>query len=417
MGTLISHPTGNANLRAVLRGLENVDSLREFHTTIGLPPGLSGNLYLPKTIKRRLSQRSFPEAPRKRTYLHPWREVTRLTARGLHMSSIIAHETGWASVDAVYRSLDKDVARRLRSPDCSVSTIYAYEDGAFDTFHAGKQTGRVCIYDLPTAHWRTIRQLLEEEADRLPEWTATMQGLHDSARKLERKDAEIELADHIVVASQFTRTSVLSAFDGAKVHVTPYGCPPLSPSLPTRRDPASPIELLFVGRLTQPKGIADLISALDLLEIDWRLTLAGLIPTSAPNSLYDFLADPRVEWLGSVPHATLLEQMALAHVLIFPSILEGFGMVITEALSVGLPVITTANTAGPDILSDGQDGFIIPIRSPESIADRITCLADNESLRLSMAWAARHKASSLNWGNYESQIAGLVSQWSKGRQL
>jgi starch synthase len=414
MGALVSHPTGNANMRAVLRGLQRVGALEEFCTTVGLPPCIDRASLLSEKIRRRLSQRSFPEAPWKATRLRPWREVTRLAARGARLTALTQHETGWASVDAVYRDLDKAVAKRLRSSDCSASIVYAYEDGAFETFHAGKDTGKTCVYDLPTAHWRTIRQLLEEEANRLPEWAGTMQGLRDSAEKLDLKDAEIELADHIVVASQFTRNSLLSAFEDVAVHVTPYGCPPLSSSLPTRRSLDAPIELLFVGRLSQPKGIADLIVALDLLEIDWRLTLSGQLPAAAPKTLHTFLADPRVNWLGSVPHATILERMALAHVFVFPSILEGFGMVITEALSAGLPVVTTPNTAGPEILTEGKDGFIVPIRSPEALADCITSLADNEDLRLSMAWSARDTASRMNWSRYEAQIADLVTLWDRG---
>lgn len=413
MSVLVSHPTGNANLRAVLRALERVGMLAEFWTTVGLPSGLSQTGWFPQKLKRRLSQRTFHEASWDRTRTRPWREAARLAARGAGAGLLTRHETGWASVDSVYHDLDRAVARRLREPGCIAHAVYAYEDGALETFRAAKDTGRTRIYDLPIAYWRTLRQLLEEEAERLPEWAPTMEGLRDSAEKHARKDAEIGLADHIVVASSFTRKSLLDHFGPMQVHVTPYGCPPLAPRGIAKRANGAALELFYAGHLSQRKGIADLIAALRILEIDWRLTLAGPRPDKAPSALDALLADPRCTWLGTVPHATLLERMAQAHLFVFPSIVEGFGMVITEAMASGLPVITTPHTAGPDILDEGTDGFIVPIRSPDSIAERITFLAEDENLRLAMAHAAKQKAGVMTWRRYEDQIADLVTGWSR----
>ncbi len=413
MNVLVSHPTGNANVRAVLRGLSRADLLGEFWTTVGLPAALTGTPWLPQQTRRRLRQRSFPEAAWASTHMRPFRETMRLFARRLKLDSLTRHETGWASVDAVYHALDRSVARRLLRPGCGVTAAYAYEDGARETFLAAKETGRHCIYDLPIAHWRLLRRLLEEEAERLPAWAPTMEGLRDSAAKHEHKDAEIELADHVIVASSFTRDSLRESFSDLKVYITPYGCPPPAASSPARRSEEEPIKLLFAGHLTQRKGVADLIAALELLEIDWRITMAGPRPSRAPRALDEFLADSRCNWLGVVPHATLLEHMAQAHVFVFPSIVEGFGMVITEALAAGLPVVTTPNTAGPDVLSEGVDGFVVPIRNPEALADRITRLAQDELQRQAMANAAREKARQVSWQCYEAQIADLVTAWTR----
>lgn len=412
MSALVSHPTGNANLRAVLRALEGSGLLAEYWTSVALPVGFTRARVLPEHLRRRLGQRTFAEAPWARTRSRPVREIARLAARSARVRALTGHETGWASVDSVYRDLDRAVARRLRTRSCRATAVYAYEDGACDSFRAARESGRTRIYDLPIAYWRTLRRLLQEEADRLPEWAPSMEGLRDSTAKHARKDAEIELAEHIIVASSFTRQSLQDHFDDLTVHVTPYGCPPPAPGDPATREGA-PLELMFAGHLAQRKGIADLIAALQVLQIDWRLTLAGPRPTDAPGALDRFLADPRCTWIGVVPHATLLERMAQAHVFVFPSIVEGFGMVITEALAAGLPVITTPHTAGPDILEEGKDGFVVPIRAPDIIAERITRLADDEPMRQAMAEAAREKARVMSWRRYEDQIAALVAGWSR----
>ena len=415
MKALVSHPTGNANLRAVLRGLEGAGLPAEFWTTLALPKALARSKAISEGLQRRLSQRCFPEVPWENTHIRPFRETVRLAARGARIEALTQHDTGLASVDAVYRDLDRAVAKHLGSGCSSASLVYAYEDGASETFQTAGKMGLTRVYDLPIAHWRTLRRLLEEEAERLPEWAPTMEGLRDSTAKHDRKDAEIELADHIVVASSFTRQSLQDHFGDIAVHVTPYGCPPPSSLPPSERSKEAPIELFFAGHLAQRKGFADLIAALRMLDIDWRLTLAGPKPSHAPRVLDNLLADPRCTWLGVVPHSTLLEYMAQAHVFVFPSIVEGFGMVITEALSAGLPVVTTPHTAGPDILTEGVDGFLVPIRSPEALADRITQLTDDEGKRLDMAYAAKETARRMNWARYEAQIAGLVNGWSQSK--
>lgn len=409
MTVVVSHPTGNANVRAVLRGLESSGALSEFWTTVGLPAGVAQAAGLPESVRRRLAQRSFGEAPWSKTWIRPWREAIRLAARATGVRTLTRHETGWASVDGVYRDLDGAVARRLLTEKTPSRAIYAYEDGALESFRAARTTGRLALYDLPIAHWRILRRLLEEEAERLPEWACTMEGLRDSAEKHARKDEEISLADHIFVASSFTRVSLTDHFGkDLKIVTIPYGCPEPQVTRPSSREPSAPLHLFYAGHLAQRKGIADLIAAVELLSIDWRLTLAGPRPREAPASLDRFLADPRCNWLGVVPHLTLLEKMAQAHLFVFPSIVEGFGMVITEALASGLPVITTPNTAGPDILTEGHDGYIVPIRDPVALAERITALSEDEDLRAAMAANALQTAARRTWREYEHGIARAV---------
>lgn len=410
MSVVVSHPTGNANLRAVLRAVSREGQLERFHTTLALPLARWTQVLGPG-FDRRLGQRRFPEAPWSRTRLHPLREIVRQIARRSGPSALVRHETGWASVDAVYDALDRAVATELRRTPSAASAIYGYEDGALHSFRAAIDLGIQRFYDLPIPHWRMVHSLFSEEAERLPEWAPTMNSLRDSAAKHARKDEEIRLASHILVASSVTHASLVSHF-GATLRVSkvPYGCPEPLVTHPESRQPGAPLRILYAGRLTQQKGVADLITALESLAIDWQLTLAGQRPDAAPPTLDRFLSDPRCTWLGVVPHRTLLEAMTRAHVFVFPSLVEGFGMVLTEALAAGLPVITTPNTAGPDILTEGKDGFIVPIREPDAIAERITRLAEDEALRFSMAAYALETAVRSSWANYEAGIARIVTE-------
>jgi glycogen synthase len=142
-------------------------------------------------LDRQLDQRRFQEVPWSKIRLHPARELVRQIRQEGRTRALVRHETGWASVDAVYAALDRAVAASLRRSGSEVRAVYAYEDGALETFRAARQVGLKRLYDLPIAHWRTLHRLLSEEAERLPEWAPTMQGLRDSAAKHARKDEEI----------------------------------------------------------------------------------------------------------------------------------------------------------------------------------------------------------------------------------
>ena len=87
-------------------------------------------------------------------------------------------------------------------------------------------------------------------------------------------------------------------------------------------------------------------------------------------------------------------------VLVFPSLFEGFGLVILEAMSRGLPVITTAHTAGPDLIEDGHDGFLVPIRSAAAIAEKLEGLRREPARLAAMREAARTKAAARTWDAY-----------------
>ena len=410
MSVVVSHPTGSPFVRAVLRAAEGNGRLHGFWTAVALPPSLLEVEWVGNQLRRELCRRTFAEVSWRRTHARPTLELVRVLARRLKIAGLTRHERGWASVDAVYHRLDHQVAAYL-SRSTEVRAVYAYEDGALASFRAARERGVTRLYDLPIAYWRTLHRLLTEEAELHPEWAATMEGLADSPPKLARKDEELRLADRVVVASSFTRRSLEEHFgDALAVTVTPYGAPPPLVDAPAVRRRNEPLHLLYAGHLAQRKGVAYLVAALARLDVPWRLTLAGPKPAAAPAALEALLADPRCDWLGAVPHATLLEAMTRAHVFVFPSIVEGFGMVLYEAMAAGLPVITTPNTAGPDILTEGVDGFVVPIRDPDAIAERIAALAADEDRRQAMATAALATATASGWRAYEDRIAALLDE-------
>jgi glycosyltransferase involved in cell wall biosynthesis len=305
-------------------------------------------------------------------------------------------------VDVIYRNLDRHVAKKVAC--FAPGPVYCYEDGALETFRAAKKVHSKCLYDLPIGYWRSAHSLFIEESQLQQEWAPTLSGLSDSSRKLERKDEELRLADRIFVASTFTRRTLEQCpFPIAPISVVPYGADIGICSSPQKTTkPSDPLRILFVGGLGQRKGLSYLLEAIKTLGPSVHLTLIGRKSVDSCRPL-DMATDTH-RWIPSLPHEDILREMRNHDVFVFPSLFEGFGLVITEALSQGLPVITTPNTCGPDVISEGVDGFIIPIRDSEAIAEKIELLLRDRNLLAAMREAAQEKARQLTWANYRARL-------------
>ena len=100
--------------------------------------------------------------------------------------------------------------------------------------------------------------------------------------------------------------------------------------------------------------------------------------------------------------------MGRCHAHVFPTIVEGFGRNIIEAMASGLPVITTANCGGPDLIEDGVTGFIIPIRDVAAICEKLAWIYDHPQEAIEMGERARNRVSSLTQADYRSRFADNI---------
>jgi len=402
---LLVHPTGNANVRQAARALDEANMLAGFHTTIAWRPGSALDRLLPAGLRGELARRSFPGITPELVHAHPWRELVRLAADRGGWESLTRHETGRFSFDAVAGALERDVAALVRSGP-PLAGVYASDTCALEVFEAAKARGIRRIFDLATGHYRAALKIAEEERELRPEWASTLAGMHDSEEKFARKDRELELADAILVASSFTART-LETFPGrisAPVYRVGYGAPPVGEQRqPTRR--ADPLRVLFVGQMGQRKGLGYLLDAVDQLTVPAMLTLLGRT-LAKPPVLEKTLN--RHRWIASAPHAEVLRLMRESDVLVFPTLFDGFGLVMLEAMAQGTVVIATPNCAAPDFLIDGSDGYIVPIRSAEAIAARLTELAEDRDLLGAMSEAARQTAARCSWEAYRRGVVEAV---------
>ena len=415
MKVIVVHPTGNCNVRAVISSLDKLNMLEEFHTTIALNIPVALLNLLPLTIRNGVKRRTFPVASSK-VITHTYRELVRLTCTKIGTRRFVRHESGWASIDAVYKHLDSVVGNRLPKLVSKrlVDAVYAYEDGALSSFRKAKELGVRTFYELPIAFWETGRKLMLEEAERLPRWAKTLHGgITDSPQKLNRKSKELALADVVICPSLFVKES-LPVWAGKKmIVVAPFGSPKIiytdeSAADGGRNAGNRPLRVLFCGALGQRKGLADLFNAVKLLNTP-SIELVVMGSLLAPMGFYEGELSKFTYEQGR-PHEDVLKLMRSCDVFCLPSIVEGRALVMQEAMSQGLPLIITPNTGGEDLIVEGCTGFHVPIRSPQAIAEKINWFLEHRTALPDMRRMSQEHAARYSWDEYGARITETISK-------
>lgn len=402
-GILLSHPTGNSNVREVLRVLQENNNLKAFYTTLGFSEESFIFKYSGKNLKKTLKRRSYDIPP---SLIHTCytQEVIRILKRRLQKHKQREHHL---EIDQLYNDQDERVAESLKK--YSLKAVYAYEDGALNTFKTAKKNGIKTLYELPIAYWETAHCLLKEEAKRYPEWEGTLITTRDGPAKCKRKSEEIALADYIICPSDFVKRSIPPSILSYKpCTILPYGAP--LPELTinwNKPRQQGPLKILFAGSLSQRKGLADIFTAMKIVgPTKAHLTVVGtpILPISFYKNQF-----PNFTHFASMPQAALFQLMQTQDLLALPSIIEGRALVQLEALGCGLPILITPNTGGEDILTDNENGFLVPIRSPEAIAEKIEWLYTHQEKLPLFRKNARISAEYNGWETYRKQLAHFLN--------
>jgi glycosyltransferase involved in cell wall biosynthesis len=392
-GFCVSHPTGNTFVRALLNELWKKEMLVQYFTTIGVGQGANPMLKL---------------LEKKRGYEFSDSKITRLwfpELLRLISSDHLSQEKCRRYADRSYGALDQLVARTL--PQLLPSVIHAYEDGAINSFKQAKKLGLHCSFELPIAHWQTVRRLLSEETERLPEWEPTLESTREPEEKLFFKEKELDLADCITCPSEFVLQSIPKNIRSKKnCIVAPFGSPSCSPNKRLIKDNTNKIlKLLFVGSMSQRKGLADLFEAMKILRND-PVSLTVLGQPSMPMEFYRKKFS-NFEYLAPCSNKSIRRIMQEHDALVLPSIVEGRALVQQEALACGLPLIVTANAGGEDLIEEGITGYLVSIRSPEDISEKITRLIENRKFLPDSRRACQAKAKLYSWNEYAQKIIDL----------
>ena len=402
----------NQHVMNIARALYEVDALGAFYTGgvdwFRSPAGrtlrkLASRLY--PRLDSLMSRRQIPDLPSKLVFPN-WRwESPRLAARYLGL--------GAGMVDRVWElgelALDRNCARLLRND--RFCAYFGVEHGALSSIQAARAIGKKSVVGFLSPHHSTRAEWVDREYERFPELlTSDTRRIRERAKARDaRRDEEARTADVVHCASTFTARSLIRAglTTPDKLTIVPLGCP--TPVNHASSAKGGRMRFISSGTVALHKGTHILLDA-------WRRIRPG---HSAELHIYGAITLPRnflgvldgsVILHGPVSLAEMSQAYSDAAVLVFPTLCDGFGMVVAEAFSHSLPVITTPNAGAADLVREGSNGFLVPPRDVDRLAAQMEWCIDHPEDVETMRSRARETALGWQWSDFRDLFKVQLNQ-------
>jgi glycosyltransferase involved in cell wall biosynthesis len=292
---------------------------------------------------------------------------------------------------------DRIVARRIEKLAGQIDIIHTWPLGALETLKAAARLGIPTVLERPNAHTRFAMEVVQTECDRLG---VTLPPNHEhafDAEKLRKEEAEYRLATRLLCPSEFVvKTFLDKGFPKEQLarHIYGYDEKVYYPGSEPR-DPKRGLTMLFVGVCAVRKGVHYALEAWlnSPASKDGTFLIAGEFLPAYQEKLAPMLAHPSVHVLGhrnDVP-----ELMRKSNILILPSIEEGFGLVIAEAMGSGC--VPLASEACTEICDHIKTGLMHAVGDVKTLTRHITMLHEDRGLLERLRSASLQAAPGFTW--------------------
>lgn len=253
------------------------------------------------------------------------------------------------------------------------NAFYALPCICTEALHEAKRRGLFIVYEAISHPFNMRTQKEEYERLNLP----LTEGMDCIEENIQFFAEEAALADVVLAASEYVKRGLVElGIAPERIAVVPYG---LDANFIGEEPQPVPGRLLFVGTIDAHKGMAYYAEAARMLQAEgFKAEFRTIGPFSAP----DVPSDPvfrGLDYVGQVPRSEVKREFAHADVFVFPTLTDGFGMVLLEALFAGLPIISTPNCG--DVVRDGFNGLVVPAHNAEALASAIREIVLNRALR------------------------------------
>jgi glycosyltransferase involved in cell wall biosynthesis len=296
-------------------------------------------------------------------------------------------------------AFDKSVARKLKPAEDGL--FLGFAGVCFESLQRANDIGLTTVVERSSAHIRTQKEILDKEYQKYDQGDSPI-----STNHVEREEMEYQSADYVITTSKFAQESFLDrGFTAEKVRCVQLGENIEGKKVGTKREnKKGKTTFLFAGKVDLQKGVQYLLEAWSMSEFaNSKLLLAGKISENMKSIKNRYERDDTIRFLGW--RDDIAEVYANSDVFVLPSLHDGFGMVVTEAMANELPVLISENTGAKDCVREGVDGQVVSIRDSEALAEAMQYMHNNPEERKQMGENARdHITSNFTEDDYGERI-------------
>ncbi|MGE9271141.1 MAG: glycosyltransferase family 4 protein, partial [Verrucomicrobiales bacterium] len=345
------------------------------------------------------------EADGVRVRSHAWRT---LVTYGLHSK---VPERFRPSNRSLFRwqddGFDRWVGKVLESADFH----HGIPGQCLRAFRRARELGVPTVLNHATGPVTQLAEILQPEYDRIGKKVSRDGGFGQGY--LDRVAAEWELSDYHCCASSIVKEQLVAeGVEASRIGVVGYGADPSvwnrdtsAGKGPVRGD--APFRILFAGQLSLRKGIRFLLEALEAAgKKDWKLDCFGPVSEETAMDREGYQGQIPVQYHGPCSQERLAQEMHRSDVLVLPSLEEGFGLVVVQALACGLPCLVSDRVGAKDLIRHRQNGSVVPV-------------GDSEALFEELQWwqgARREFSGCFDWTQPVEKFLTLHEEW-KGKPV
>lgn len=347
---------------------------------------------------------------------YPKFEVAKYGIPDSFVSSILSNELfsrGWNKLPLIFRNIwnpqfflseryDRLAASRIKS---GADIFVGWSSFSLRGIRRAKKLGMITVLERGSSHIVFQRDILKEEYA-----AYRIKANLPHPRIVEKELEEYKEADYIEVPSTFAKASFIEQgissnkiiFSSRGVNINQFN--------PIKKND-NVFRLIYCGGLTIQKGVHYLLKSFYELKLsNSELWLIGS-PSEEISSFLKKYNSANILLKGKIIQSKLYEFYSQGSLFCLPSIQDGFGVVILQAMACGLPVICTTNTAGYDVVKDGIDGFVIPIRDVNALKEKIVFMYENQARCKEMGQLARQRVQSeFTWDKYGDRIISELNR-------
>ncbi len=265
-----------------------------------------------------------------------------------------------------------------------------------------RKTGAKVIVECCSTHILEQQKLLQEEYRKFNVFSTPIH-----KKNISKILEEYNCSDYLMTCSKFTyQTFIKHGIKPEKILKVPYGVD-LDFFSGEHRAKDTKFRVIFIGLMCLRKGVPYLLEAwkkLNLPQNDTELLLIGNIQKDLRPVLKKINLPKNVVFFESPTRDLIPGLYKDSSVLVLPSIEEGLSMTIAEAMACGLPVICTTNTGGEELIENEKQGFVVPIRNVDALADKILWCYKNRGKAQQMGKLGQEKVKRFTWNHYGERV-------------
>jgi glycosyltransferase involved in cell wall biosynthesis len=398
----------------IARALYEADALYAYAST-GVDPAAGSSRGLRAFVStrwprldRELSKRAVTEVPSSLVRAR-WRwEIPRVLGSRLRWDERLV-DWCWERGE-----LDFDRACAAQVPNPGIGGFLGVEYSALASLETARRFGKPAVLAFFSPHYATFARWVEPEYERFPQLKTRSQDYFARVTpyRNERRDREASIADWLVTNSAFTTESLaVAGYPREKILTVALGGPPPvhADRLPATRPAVT--RFLYVGPASIRKGAHYLLRTWRRVAgPDTELHFYGSmqLPDALRREAESAAGGSSIHFHGSVPSVELGTAYLQSSVLVLPTLCDGFGMVVTEALAHGLPVITTRNAGAADVIAQSGNGFVIPAADEDALAETMSWVADHPTDIFDMRSTALASAARWTWNEFRVRLVDAL---------